>query len=247
MKHITSLENPIIKSIAKLKTKKGRSAQQLFVAEGIRTCSAIVKAGMQPTYVLATENSMATHTSFLTTHPVIYVTQKIMEKISSCATPSGIMCIFPIPTAPDFKLLSEGIVLTHLQDPGNMGTAIRTCAAFNKKTIVLIDGVDPWSPKVVQSTAGAIASVTLFQISWAQLIEHKKNNKLIALVVKGGHPPQSLNFAHSLLVIGSEAHGIPQEYLDSCDELVTIPMPGNTESLNAATAGAIAMYAAWGQ
>ena len=74
--------------------------------------------------------------------------------------------------------------------------------------------------------------------------ENKKDLKLIALVVKDGTPPDTINFENSLLVIGSEAHGIPTQWAEQCEEKLTLPMPGNTESLNAAVAGSIAIYLA---
>src|SRR5438128_1706538 len=115
---------------------------------------------------------------------------------------------------------------------------------MNKKTVVCIETVDPWNPKVVQASAGAIAHVSIFRISWDDVMLNKKNIPLYALVASEGQTPNNLNLSNALLIVGSESHGIPQNWIDQCDEKITLPMPGNFESLNAAVAGSIALYLA---
>lgn len=244
MKHITSLDNPLIKSVAKLLTKKGRDQHNLFVAEGVRTCTTIIESGIHPTHVFITQEFDA---NSLTVNPEIIftVSSQVLSKISSSHTPSGLIGVFPIPQEPNPALIEEGLVLAQVQDPGNMGTLIRTAIAFGKKTIVIVEGVDPWNPKVIQASAGTIAKANIFQLSWDNVIAYKKNLNLIALVVHGGKKPQEITFQNTLLVIGNEAHGIPEAWRITCNESMTIPMPGATESLNAATAGALGMYLAW--
>ena len=161
-----------------------------------------------------------------------------MKKLSQASTPSGILGIFEIPEKSE--KLTSGIVLAQISDPGNMGTLIRTAAAMDLKTVVIVEGADPWSFKVVQSTAGNIAMVNVFQWNWDKLLQKKKGFNLIALVVKNGKIlKKEENF---LLVVGSEAHGIPKKWINDCNQLVTLDMPGKIESLNASIAGAIAMY-----
>jgi TrmH family RNA methyltransferase len=123
-----------------------------------------------------------------------------------------------------------------------MGTLIRTAAAMDVKTVICIESTDPWSPKVIQASAGAIAQVNIISMNWHDLIAAKKDLPLFALVVDSTKKPEEVTNRNCLLVIGSEAHGIPAEWISDCDEKVTIPMPGKTESLNAAIAGSIAMY-----
>jgi TrmH family RNA methyltransferase len=165
-----------------------------------------------------------------------------MNKITQASTPSGILAVFPIPPQPSPEQLDSGIVLAQISDPGNMGTLIRTCAAMGKNSVVVIDGADVWNPKVVQASAGTLALVTVFNWSWDELIKHKKQIPLYALVVNGGVNLQSPIAGQSLLVIGSEAHGLPEQWIQQSDERITLSMPGGTESLNAGVAGSIAMY-----
>ena len=168
-----------------------------------------------------------------------------MKKISSATTPSGILGIFKLPKQPAFKENKPGLVLAHIADPGNMGTLIRTAAALNVTTIICIQGADPWSPKVVQASAGTIGAVTIFRMTWDELITIKQSQPLCALVTpehSNAQPIETARCPNGLLVIGSEAHGLPKEYVASCDKKLTIFMPGAAESLNAAVAGSLAAY-----
>ncbi len=122
-----------------------------------------------------------------------------------------------------------------------MGTLIRTTAAMGLKTVVCIETVDPWSPKVIQSSAGTIAAVNIFQIDWGILMQYKGDLSLNALVVLGGDAPSTMP-KNSLIVIGNEAKGLPEKWVSKCEQHITLPMPGQTESMNAAVAGAIALY-----
>ena len=146
-----------------------------------------------------------------------------------------------MPKKPQISTLTSGAVLAQVSDPGNMGTLIRTTAAMGLNSVVCIEGVDPWHPKVVQSSAGAIAAVNVFQMDWQTLIDNKGDIKLAALVVEEGAEPSTID-KNSLIVIGNEANGLPRNWSATCNQQITLPMPGHTESLNAAVAGSIALY-----
>lgn len=242
---LTSTTNPIIKQITALHSSKGRNKQLRCIAEGLRTIETIVKAGWKLERIYATSNQYHDAVDLFGEAKVMAVSDTVMNKMSTATTPSGILAVFPLPGIPDPKNLTAGIVLAGVSDPGNMGTLIRTCAAFGKKSVVVIEGCDPFSPKVIQSTAGTIAQMTVFEWSWQELLKHKASLELMCLVKDGGVSPHTLKNPESLIVIGSEAHGVPQEWQQECDHLVTIPMPGGTESLNAAIAGSIGLYAIW--
>ena len=242
MKTITSRTNPEIKKVAALHQVKHRAAAQQFIAEGVRVCSTLIKAGNKPHALYVTENMVETARTLVPEKMMVQVDPHVMEKISTATTPSGMLGVFAIPPQPKTEQLGAGIVLAQIADPGNMGTLIRSAAAMNVQSIVVVEGADPWSPKVVQASAGTIGMVDIFAWSWQQLIANKGNIKLCALVIAGGKRPEEISFENTLLVVGSEAHGIPQDWLADCDEKVTLPMPGKVESLNAAVAGSIALY-----
>jgi TrmH family RNA methyltransferase len=245
MKTISSVHNPEVKDIAQLQTTKGRNTQNKFIAEGIRVCSTLISSKVKLIQLYATQANKDYVYALASEDKVTLVTEQVMNKISSSTTPSGILGVFAIPNKPLFKDLSQGLVLCQIADPGNMGTLIRSCIAMGVKTIVKIEGADIWSPKVVQATAGTIGQVNIFDISWAELVKNKGAFNLCALVVFGGNAPQEIDFTNSLLVVGNEANGIPSEWLQDCQDKLTLPMPGNTESLNAAIAGSIALYLAF--
>ncbi|MCX5922393.1 MAG: RNA methyltransferase [Candidatus Dependentiae bacterium] len=247
MKQIISIENMEIKSVAALKDSKERYAQGKFIAEGIRTVSTMVQKGMLPFMLYATEKLMPQAQELVADDHITLVSEQVLKKISQTTSPSGILAVFAIPKALAPHTITPGLVLANISDPGNMGTLIRTCAAMNIKSLVVVEGVDPYNPKVIQASAGTIAHVNIFSWDWQEVLENKKQLKLYALVVDGGKNPQTINKEFALLVIGSEAHGIPEQWLADCDERITIPMAGNTESLNAAVAGSIAAYEVFGK
>ena len=247
MKTITSKTNEEIKSVCALHDRKGREEQNRFMAEGLRTVTTLIKNSMKVVQLYTTEKNLADAHKLVNEPLITIVPETVMDKMSATTTASGFLAVFEIPAQPNFSDLDSGIVLANITDPGNMGTLIRTASALNLKTAVIIDGVDVWSPKVIQSTAGAVAFMDIFTPSWQTLVKWKKDIKLCALVIKGGKKPAELNFEKTLLVVGNEATGIAPEWQRECDEYMTIPMPGKVESLNAGVAGSIGLYLAFGQ
>src|SRR5437660_797340 len=124
MKKISSLDNQLIKDLAKLSLSKERKKQNKFIAEGLRICSTIIDAGFKPIDCLVTEEHYKQMLSLVPESAIAIVSDLVMKKISSATTPSGIICTFALPEAPDPKLLGLGLVLAQIADPGNMGTLI---------------------------------------------------------------------------------------------------------------------------
>ena len=242
MKSITSLTNPDIKYITSLHSTKGRAELNQFVAEGIRVCQTLLDGSLKLSRLYATHAMLDQAKLMADENRIVVVSAKVMEKISTSVTPSGIMAVFAIPKPADLADLSAGVVLANISDPGNMGTLIRSASALGARSVVVIEGADVWSPKVVQASAGTIGALKIFRCTTQELLEHKGDFKLNALVVEGGASVESINKKNCLLVVFNEAHGIPGELLASCDQEITLSMPGKIESLNAAVAGSIAMY-----
>jgi len=241
MKIITALTNPLIKKIVSLHTKEGRKAHNLCIVEGERAVKTFLTSPLELEILCVTEETHSITNYPTLSDKIIIVSPAVMKKISTATTPSGVVGIFQIPQNPS-KPLAQGIVLAQIQDPGNMGTLIRTAVALNFSTIVIVEGVDPWSPKVIQSSAGTIAHTAVYQLTWHELLQQKNTCTLIALTVTNGQSLESLDTHNSLLVVGNEANGLPHPWQAQCDAKATLPMPGNTESLNAAVAGSIALY-----
>jgi tRNA G18 (ribose-2'-O)-methylase SpoU len=136
------------------------------------------------------------------------------------------------------------LVLQGIADPGNLGTLIRCAAAFAIRQVVLVGGSDPFAHKVVQASAGELATVALHRFDPSDGLKSLAGGApCCALMVRAGVDPADLPRRPRWLVVGSEAHGLDEVTLAACAERVTLPMPGGTESLNAAMAGAIACYA----
>ena len=233
---VTSVDNPLVKRLATLASATGRRAEGLFLAEGSRLIDGLVSAGWVPAYLLVrAELPVPEHWP-----EVIRVSERVVGKLSQAATASGYCAAFPIPqpAPPDPSI--GGIVLAGVADPGNVGTLIRSAAAFGIRQVVLSGGADPFGPKVVQATAGALALVTLHQVSGPAAV--LGGAPCCGLVVADGVPPPALARGPRWLVVGGEAKGIPADWLAACSERLTLPMPGGTESLNAAIAGSIAAY-----
>jgi TrmH family RNA methyltransferase len=243
-KAIMSLPSQTIKDICSLHASKGRKSSNMFLAEGTRTVFSLIQSNWRPVHVYIVHDKQELMDDIDTAIPCTLVSEKTMERISASSTPSGILAIFKMPPNPPAEKLSSGLVLAAVSDPGNMGTLIRSCAAFGYKSVIVVEGCDPFSPKVIQSTAGALANITLFRWTWADLVAHKNDFSLCALVLQGGKNSAEIKsvIGKTLLVVGNEAHGIQEEWLANCDTTMTLSMNGHVESLNAAVAGSIALY-----
>src|SRR3990167_1848544 len=151
MRTITSIHNEQIKHLINLKNKSYRTRYQEFTVEGTRAYTELVQL-YTPVEIYITDeyrisNPQVTFDYEITT----IISDHIMKKISNVTTPSGIYAIFKMPTQKPLPINGPGIVLVNINDPGNMGTLIRTAAAMNIKEVIIIDGTDPFGPKVIQS------------------------------------------------------------------------------------------------
>lgn len=244
IKEITSLENPLIKRVVQLHSSKYRNEYQEFIAEGFRVISTLINGKSELRFLFVVEDFLYDAQQITNNENIIIVSATVLKKMSCVLTPSGFLAVFGIARQASLDTLKTGIVLAQISDPGNMGTLIRTAVAMGKCTVVCIETVDPWNPKVVQASAGTIGQASIFRITWSELLVYKKNMLLSALIASGGKNPNEINLKNTLLVVGNESVGIPDEWIAQCDEKVTLPMPGNCESLNAAVAGSIALYVA---
>ena len=182
MKIITSVHNDQIKHLINLGKKSYRMQHQEFLIEGTRAYHELVQL-YQPLALFMTQEYKNTHQDALAHEEITTIlAPHVMEKISTAATPSGICAIFAIPGQQLLPKTGPGIVLMDVHDPGNMGTLIRTAAAMNIKEVIIIGGVDPYSPKVIQSTAGCLAAVRLYQTTFDTLVAQHEL-QLCALVV----------------------------------------------------------------
>lgn len=246
VKKITSAQNEYIKKIAKLGSKKHREEAGLFIAEGehlvemaLSSCFLIENIIMSESYYKKNGDK------FL--KDIILVPDSVFSKISDAKAPQGVMAVIKMP---DFKKsASEGkyIYCDNLQDPGNLGTVIRTADAFSfDGVIVSKDSADVFSPKVIRSSQGSLFNIDI--LVGADILTLKdlkeKGAKITATALYG----DSVKLCdmkiseNNIFVIGNEGSGVSEEILKISDEVAYIPMTGKAESLNVGVAAAILMY-----
>ena len=244
---ITSRENKIYKQAKLLKTSKGRRDNKKFVIEGIRAVrDAIIKDAFIE-YVIIKDK-----TSFELDFPcqVYTFAPKLFDDISQTVTPQGIIAVCRAEEKKlcDIKDKNCIVMCENLQDPGNIGTIIRTAHAADCGGVILSDDCcDLYNPKIVRATMTGIFSVPIVQnITSKEAIEYFKGQgyKIIAGALCENSEiffDADLKGKH-LIIVGNEANGITQEVLSMCDIVVKIPMRSDAESLNAAVAASVMIY-----
>lgn len=244
MKLISSRTNPVVKQLVELTSARERDRQRLCIAEGLNTCATLMQSSkirLQQFFVTAPMVDRAQQ--LVSDNMITQVSDSVMQKISQSCSPSGILGLFHIPEQSTKKNLSgPGLILAQVRDPGNVGTLLRSAAAFGITCVILVESADVWSSKVIQATAGTIGALDIFVMNWQEICELIPAEHLCALVVRDGQPPANLTLSHSFLIVGNESQGIPDSWLSQCGHRMTLPMTGNAESLNAAIAGAIGLY-----
>jgi len=252
---ITSSHNPNIQQVrALLAQRSARESAQAFVVEGVRLCEEARLAGWQPSLVLYSQQLSARGRRLLEDFStgqtnIEEIPDHLMDSIAGTETPQGILMVFPFrtipaPAAPDFVL-----VLDALRDPGNLGAILRSADAAGVQSVLLTPGTaDPYAPKVLRSAMGAHFRLPLRLAGWDEIEAlHCQTNpsplKFFLTEAQGGRPCWQTNFRQPLaLWIGGEAEGAGQLARQLADGLVTIPMPGRSESLNAAIAAGILLF-----
>ncbi len=237
--YIQSEKNKIIKEINSLKLRKNRQKLKLFILEGERLIS---EAEDSISYVVASE-SYKGNIKFDYT-----VSDSLFAKISDTVSPQGVLAVCRI-TEHKFENKDSKplyVLLENIQDPGNMGTIIRTADAAGADGVFLSKGcVDIYNPKVVRSTMGSIFHLPIYtDFDLVGLLE-EINVPSIAAHLKGNKTPYDVDMTRgAAIIIGNEGNGISDELSEKADNLVKIPMPGKAESMNAGVAAAIMIYEA---
>ena len=249
---ITSLQNPVIKQIKELQSKKAaRKKQSLFIVEGIRGVKEIPAKKELISYLVVTEKLVAEIPEHLHVPKCYIVSEEVFAKVSETQSPQGMLAVVKIPKQTLEGLsLTEGkyLILENLQDPGNLGTIIRSAHAFNFKAILMTKGcVDAFSPKVVRSTMSSLFYLPIIveEDIKAYMMAFKKENVKVYVTALNDTAKtiQSIDFPeNAALVIGNEGNGVTPYCIEKADQTMIIPMPGGAESLNASVAAAICMY-----
>jgi TrmH family RNA methyltransferase len=247
-----------LKHIQSLRTKKGRKLLGRFMVEGIRSLEEAHRHGVLPVQLVCAPAVLRERGADLRSRfaqqgvDTVDISAKQLTRIGDTRTSQGLLGVFTIPDYSLSQLCTENVrtvlVCENIADPGNLGTLLRSAAAFGFRVVALVGRcVDIYSPKVVRSAAGAEFAVKAANVSIAQLAEtaRKGNYRLVAADARGGSGPEVLRISGEverlMLAIGSESDGLSQELLEASHTIVHIEHEPAVESLNAAVAGSLLM------
>jgi len=238
---ITSLENERIKNYIKLKDKKYRKRTNTFIVEGLHLVLEAYKSGNLIELIIEKDEVLPLDV------PTIFVTNEIINKISSLDTPVTVLGLCKTMDNKDI-VGSKVLMLDGIQDPGNLGTIIRSSVAFNVDTIVLGDNtVDLYNPKVVRATQGMMFHINIINKDLENVIKElkEKDIPIYGTKVEYGEDVRSFPTKDKKaygLVMGNEGAGVSEEVLDLCDKFIYIDMNERVESLNVSIATSIILY-----
>lgn len=254
MNIITSKDNEFVKHVKKLKEKKYRDICQSYIIEGIKLINEAINENANIKQIVICEDCTKIDVIpkelmyEIAKYECVYVTEKLFNLISDVKAPQGILSVIEKNNKEEQINYNEDIiiVLDGIQDPGNLGTILRTVDSANlKQIIVSSDTADCYNPKVVRSTMGAIFRVNVIETE--DLIQTLKNIKkhkydIVVTSLETENSIYDIKYNKKVIVIGNESKGVSKEIQELADQKVKIPMLGKTESLNASVATAIIVY-----
>ena len=240
---ISSRKNPLLQQVKKLLSSRSeRRKQGLFVADGTKLLEEAVKywPGLQT--VILSEGVEAQVPQGVR---VVRVPEDVMVSISPMEAPQGALFLGRLPEKTEFVPKKGMLILDGIQDPGNVGTILRTADAMDVPVVLLEGCADPWSWKVIRSTMGAAFRVPVVQTSWEEVRDKCRAAGIpigVTALSDRAVDIRSADLSQMALVIGSEGRGVRKEVLEAADRELIIPMNAHCESLNAAIAAAIVMW-----
>ena len=240
---VTSRKNPVLQQVKKLlSSKKAREEAGLFVSDGTKLLQEAVKwyPGLE-TVILSdgVEAQVPEHVR------LIRVPGDVMESLSPMSTPQGALFLCRLPEKQTFEARPGMLILDGIQDPGNLGTILRTADALEIPVVLLEGCADPYSHKVVRASMGAVFRTPVIQSSWDQVRAGCRAKNIpvgVTALSDRAKDLRSADLKSMAVVIGSEGQGVRKEILDTADAELIIPMNPKCESLNAAVAATIVMW-----
>lgn len=251
---LTSIKNPSIKQVRKLHRSKERQKQNLLLIEGTNSIEAACQANYQLDTIFYTAQWQQHHQQLWQIIARLncqtqLVSSEVLKAIATTVEPDGVVAIAPRMVARPTNITRFGIVLERLQDPGNLGTIIRTAVATEADGLWLsTDSVDLYSPKVLRASAGQWFKMPMaIESNLLELVlQHRqKGVRIIATTAKASLPYWQLDLTRpTLILLGNEGAGLSAELTAAADEGVMIPLSNGVESLNVAVATALLLYEA---
>ena len=223
--------------IKNFKDKKFKKENGLFVVEGNKFCRDLLNYNIEIVYTITNDKT-------LTGFPNIeVVSDKMLSSLATTKTNQEIICVCKVKKY-EIPSIGNSLILDNLQDPGNVGTLVRSALAFGFNDIYLVEGADPYGEKVIRSSAGLIMNARLHICSFEEI----KNNlsKIADVFMVADMNGENLNKiclpkGRIAVIIGNEGQGVSDKFLNIANKTVSIPMMPKVESLNAGVAGSIIM------
>ena len=251
--YIQSKDNKTIKHIISLQQRKYRQKFGEYTVEGIRAVTDIGKKDFLRSILIReskrSELEPLVQKGF-TVSSVYVVQDPIFDKIEHSVNGQGILGIAKKCVNDLHSLIVEDglyVALDGVQDPGNLGTIIRTAVAAGAKGIFLLKGtVDPYNEKCVRSTMSALCNIPIFEdVTLSEFYDFIKDNTIKTYVtsLENAKPHHTISYPkRTMIILGNEGNGVSREIIEMCDQAITIPMYGDIESLNVSIAAALCMY-----
>lgn len=255
---ITSRKNPLVRAAAQLKESAVRRAQGKFLCEGARLCRDAAASGVQILQCFYTLRAQTRYRAYLeeilpAAREDWVIGESVAELLTDTRANQGIFCVCGVPAglsaSGGFAPTGPCLVLETLQDPGNLGTVLRTAEALGVTEIVLLgDCCDPLSPKVLRACMGAVFRIQLHMEEDAgalcELLRRRGYACHAASPDRTATPVTEIDFStgRHAVFIGNEGSGLTAETIRACGSRVTIPMGGRAESLNASAAATVLLW-----
>lgn len=244
MERLTSRKSAVIRAFRDLaRSSAAREEKGLFLCDGQKLLQEALRSGVSVETVLWKENRAADLPPF---PQEALLPADLFDYVSPMSNSPGPLFSVRMPSAPDLYKVRRVLALEELQDPGNVGTVLRTADAFGVDLVVLLEGcADLYAPKTVRASMGAVfrqAAVRMDAEAFVSFCREKNLPLWGAALTDTARDLRSLPLDPAAVLIGSEGHGLSRELLRACDGEIIIPMSGEAESLNAAVAAAIVMW-----
>ena len=240
---ITSRKNPLLQQVKKLlSSRREREQSGLFVSDGVKLLSEAVRYSEGLETVILSDGVEAEVPDHVR---LVRVPRDVMASISPMETPQGALFLCRIPEKQNFSPRPSMLLLDGIQDPGNLGTILRTADALNVPAVLMEGCADPWSHKVVRSSMGAVFRTQVLQADWQQVREACREAKIpvaVTALTDRASDIRRADVSQMAVVIGSEGQGVRREILQQADAELIIPMNAHCESLNAAVAATVVMW-----
>ena len=244
MERLTSRKSAVIRAFRDLaRSSAAREEKGLFLCDGQKLLQEALRSGASVETVLWKENRAADLPPF---PQEALLPADLFDYVSPMSNSPGPLFSVRMPSAPDLYKVRRVLALEELQDPGNVGTVLRTADAFGVDLVVLLEGcADLYAPKTVRASMGAVfrqAAVRMDAEAFISFCREKNLPLWGAALTDTARDLRLLPLDPAAVLIGSEGHGLSRELLRACDGEIIIPMSGEAESLNAAVAAAIVMW-----